>query len=105
MLNRATDKGLLPAMPEPPVEASGYVIHTMQAAVWALGQGNSFRDVLLAAVNLGGDADTVGAVVGQMAGRLYGYEGIPQAWREVLYDHDKILQIADDLYVMRPVDV
>lgn len=99
------DRGLLPNMPEPPTVASGYVIHTLQAAVWALGQGETFRDVLLAAVNLGGDADTVGAVVGQLAGRIYGYEGIPQDWRDRLHDHNKILTAADDLYALKPIDV
>ena len=101
----SADRAQLPKMLEPPAVASGYVIHTLQAAVWALDQGQCFRDVLLAAVNLGGDADTVGAVAGQLAGRIYGYEGIPQTWRDILYDHDKILTIADDLYAMRPIDV
>lgn len=99
------DTGLLPRPEAPPDEASGYVVHTLHAAFWALTQGETFRDVLLAAVNLGGDADTVGAVTGQFAGRIYGYEGIPAEWRAKLYDHDKILTAADDLYVMRPIDV
>ena len=99
------DIGLLPRPEAPPDEASGYVVHTLHAAFWALTQGETFRDVLLAAVNLGGDADTVGAVTGQLAGRIYGYEGIPAEWRAKLYDHDKILTAADDLYVIRPIDV
>jgi len=99
------DIGLLPRPEAPPDEASGYVVHTLHAAFWALTQGETFRDVLLAAVNLGGDADTVGAVTGQLAGRIYGYEGIPANWRAKLYDHDKILTAADDLYVIRPIDV
>ncbi|MCR9112364.1 MAG: ADP-ribosylglycohydrolase family protein [Rhodobacteraceae bacterium] len=99
------DTGLLPRPEAPPDEASGYVVHTLHAAFWALTQGETFRDVLLAAVNLGGDADTVGAVTGQLAGRIYGYEGIPAEWRAKLYDHDKILTAADDLYVIRPIDV
>ena len=99
------DRAVLPKMPEPPAVASGYVIHTLQAAVWALDQGETFQDVLLAAVNLGGDADTVGAVVGQLAGRIYGYHAIPHHWRKILFDHDKILTIADDLHAMRPIDV
>ena len=99
------DTGFLPRPDGPPDVASGYVVDTLHAAFWALTQGDNFRDVLLAAVNLGGDADTVGAVAGQLAGRLYGYAGIPAEWRRVLYDHDKILTAADDLYVLRPIDV
>ncbi|MDM8165239.1 ADP-ribosylglycohydrolase family protein [Roseovarius sp.] len=99
------DTSLLPRPDAPPDVASGYVVHTLHAAFWALTQGDTFRDVLLAAVNLGGDADTVGAVAGQLAGRIYGYEGIPAGWRAVLHDHDKILTAADDLYVLRPIDV
>ncbi|MFN3208297.1 MAG: ADP-ribosylglycohydrolase family protein [Roseovarius sp.] len=99
------DIGLLPRPDAPPEEASGYVVHTLHAAFWALTQGDTFRDVVLAGVNLGGDADTVGAVIGQFAGRLYGYEGIPQAWRDRLYDHDKIRTAAEDLYALRPIDL
>lgn len=98
------DKGLLPTPDAPPDDASGYVVHTLHAAFWAMTQGDTFRDILLAAVNLGGDADTVGAVVGQLAGRVYGYEGIPAEWRARLHDHDKILSAADDLYLLRPID-
>ncbi|MFK7938104.1 MAG: ADP-ribosylglycohydrolase family protein [Roseovarius sp.] len=98
------DAGLLPKPDAPPEDASGYVVHTLHAAFWAMTQGDTFRDIILAAVNLGGDADTVGAVVGQLAGRIYGYNGIPQEWRDRLYDHDKILSAADDLYALRPID-
>jgi len=99
------DVSILPGPEGPPEEASGYVMHTIHAAYWALTQGDNFRDVLLAAVNLGGDADTVGAVVGQLAGRIYGYNGIPQGWRDTLWDHDKLISAADDLYALRPIDV
>jgi len=93
------------ALKSPPDAASGYVMHTIHAAYWALTQGDTFRDVLLAAVNLGGDADTVGAVTGQLAGRIFGYSGIPQGWRDILWQHDKLFQAADDLYAMRPIDL
>ena len=99
------DATILPRPDDPPEDASGYVMHTIHAAYWALTQGDTFRDVLLAAVNLGGDADTVGAVTGQLAGRIYGYEGIPQGWRDILWDHDKLLSAADDLYALRPIDI
>ena len=96
------DTGLLSVPLDPPAVATGWVVDTLHAAHWALGQAGDFAGCLLAAVNLGGDADTVGAVTGQLAGRLFGYEGIPEAWRAQLWDHDEILVLADRLYDMRP---
>lgn len=99
---RTGDRGLLPRPATPPAEATGWVRDTMQAAHWAMTQGDCFTDVLCAAVNLGGDADTVGAVTGQLAGRVWGWTGIPDPWRKVLHDHDMILELADRLYDMTP---
>lgn len=99
------DRSLLPVPDEPPEEASDDVMGTFHAAFWALGQGSTFKSTLLAAVNLGGDADRIGAVTGQIAGRIYGYEAIPGAWRVILHDHDKIKKAAEDLHVMRPIDM
>lgn len=99
------NRELLPRPDAPPDETTGYVVHTLHAAYWALTQGDTFRDVVLCAVNLGGDAATVGAVTGQLAGRIYGHAGIPGEWTSVLYDHDKIRTAAEDLYAQRPIDV
>lgn len=62
------------------IKSSGYVVDTWVAANWAVSRTNNFRDALLLAVNLGDDADTVGAVTGQIAGALYGYAAIPPEW-------------------------
>ena len=56
-----------------------------------------YRDGALLAVNLGDDADTTGAVYGQIAGVFYGYDGIPQRWREAIAKQDLILRLADGL--------
>ncbi|KMW59331.1 ADP-ribosylglycohydrolase [Candidatus Rhodobacter oscarellae] len=90
---------------EAPPQAPVAVGDVLRAAIWALGAGNSLEEVLQKATGLGGDADVVGAVAGQLAGRRHGYGGVPSAWRKLLHDHDKILGIADDLHAMRPVDV
>ena len=63
---------------------TGWVRHTLESAIWALLNTSSFEDALIQAVNLGGDADTVGAVVGALAGAAYGIEAIPQRWRSEL---------------------
>ena len=68
----------------PEIKGSGYVVRSLEAALWALHQGGDFREGCLLVVNLGDDADTTGAVYGQVAGAVYGVEGIPPQWRQQL---------------------
>ncbi|MSU92336.1 ADP-ribosylglycohydrolase family protein [Rhodobacteraceae bacterium 2CG4] len=79
------------------VSSSGYVRHTFDAAVWAVATTGSFREALLAAVNLGDDADTVSAVAGQIAGARYGLAGIPGEWLTKLAWRERIETRADRL--------
>src|SRR5262249_29265748 len=65
----------------PEIRGSGYVIHTLEAALWAFHTTDDFRTGALKVVNLGEDADTTGAVYGQIAGAYYGEAGIPAEWR------------------------
>src|SRR5687767_6502917 len=70
---------------EPPdIRGSGYVVESLEAALWAFAKSRSFEHGALLAVNLGDDADTTGAVYGQIAGAYYGVEGIPERWRSKL---------------------
>lgn len=62
------------------VYSDGYVVHTLEAAIWALLMTNNYKDCVLMCVNMGGDTDTVAAVAGALAGIVYGYDGIPQEW-------------------------
>jgi ADP-ribosylglycohydrolase len=83
---------------EPPeIRGSGYVVHTLEAALWAVHRARDFRDGLLRVVNLGEDADTTGAVYGQLAGALFGVEAIPRAWREQLVMREVIERYARSL--------
>ena len=66
------------------VWASGYVLQTLEAALWSFHRTTTFEDAILDAVNLGEDADTTGAVCGQIAGAYYGVNGISAKWREQL---------------------
>lgn len=75
-------RGNIHELPEPAISSSGYVLHTLEASIWCLLRGDSFREATLAAVNLGEDSDTTGAVTGGLAGLLYGLDGIPQEWIE-----------------------
>jgi len=63
---------------------SGYVVDSFNTALWALRRGRTFEDTLIAVVNLGGDADTIGAIAGGIAGAAYGYSAIPDRWIQAL---------------------
>ena len=82
------------------IRGSGYVIHTLEAALWAFHTTDNFRDGALKVVNLGEDADTTGAVFGQIAGAYNGVEGIPAEWREKLAMRELIEQRAVELHTM-----
>lgn len=69
---------------------SGYVLDTFVTALWCLCHTDNYRDCILTAVNLGGDTDTIAAVVGGLAGIVYGYDGIPIEWIEQLLNKDII---------------
>lgn len=79
------------------ISASGYVIATLEAALWAVARTDSFEDALVLAVNLGGDADTVGAVTGQLAGALYGAQAIPERWLAPLAWRTRLTDLASAL--------
>lgn len=83
---------------ESEIRGSGYVVESLEAALWAFHNSDSFEEGVLLAVNLGGDADTTGAVYGQIAGAFYGESAIPERWREKLTFRDKIEGFADGLF-------
>jgi len=80
------------------IRSGGYVSDTLEAALWCLSQTANFRDAVLLAANLGDDADTTAAVTGQIAGAFYGAKDIPEQWRERLYEHDRIRDLARAIY-------
>jgi ADP-ribosyl-[dinitrogen reductase] hydrolase len=81
----------------PEIRGTGYVVESLEAALWAFDRSNSFREGALLAVNLGDDADTTGAIYGQIAGAFYGYEQIPPEWRAKLTMRELITEFADKL--------
>ena len=76
--------------PEDLIQSSGYVVHSLEAAIWCLLTTDSYADCVLRAVNLGSDTDTVAAIAGALAGCLYGIEGIPEDWLKTLLRRDLI---------------
>lgn len=84
----------------PALRGTGYVVESLEAALWAFHRSTSFRDGALLAVNLGEDADTTGAVYGQLAGAFYGAGAIPEGWRSKLAHWELIESYADQLLVL-----
>ena len=84
--------------PRSKVRGSGYVIHSLEAAIWAVGNSSSFSEAVLLAANLGEDADTTAAITGQLAGAIWGASTIPEAWLNKLAWRDRIVRIADKLH-------
>ena len=78
------DLGAFARTPADQIESTGYVVDTLEAAVWSLITTDSYEHALLKAVNLGLDTDTVGAVAGGLAGLYYGADAIPAAWLDAL---------------------
>jgi ADP-ribosylglycohydrolase len=76
--------GGLPQLPVEEVYSDGYVVHTLEAALWCAAKNGNYKDTVLAAVNLGGDTDTTAAVAGTIAGLLYKLPGIPADWIAML---------------------
>jgi ADP-ribosylglycohydrolase len=81
----------------PAIRGGGYAVDALEAALWAFHSTGSFAEGVLAAVNLGDDADTTAAICGQLAGAHYGASAIPARWRERVHARDEIVAMADDL--------
>ena len=77
---------------------SSYVVKSLEAALWCFYRNGSYVDTVLAAVNLGGSADSTAAICGQIAGAHYGESSIPVAWRRTLALRELIEALAERLY-------
>jgi len=82
------------ALPESAIRSGGFVIDTLEAALWCFLNTDNYRDAVLRAVNLGDDTDTTGAVTGALAGLAYGLDGIPKEWRDQLAAYEEVRRIA-----------
>jgi len=80
------------------IAPTGYVLDTLEVAVWAFLHTTTFEDAVINAVNRGADADTVGAVVGALAGARYGMSSIPSRWLIALKESTFLIDYADRLY-------
>lgn len=80
------------------IQGTGYVVQSLEAALWCFWTTETFEEAVLKATNLGDDADTTAAVCGQVAGAYYGETGIPQPWLEKLVMREEISLLADQLF-------
>jgi ADP-ribosyl-[dinitrogen reductase] hydrolase len=83
---------------EPDVPCGGFVLDSVTAAFWAIANHQSLEETIVAAVALGGDADTTGAVAGALAGARYGAAAIPGRWLDLLQPRDELVSLADRLF-------
>ncbi|HEY9737660.1 MAG TPA: ADP-ribosylglycohydrolase family protein [Trichocoleus sp.] len=86
------------------IHGTGYVVASLEAALWCFWTTETFEAAILAAVNLGDDADTTAAICGQVAGAYYGESAIPSPWLEQLTMRAEITELADQLYAAEPAD-
>jgi ADP-ribosyl-[dinitrogen reductase] hydrolase len=94
----AINNGSWRSKPEREIRTSGYVAHTLEAAIWAVARTTSFEDAVLLAANMGDDADTTAAAAGQLAGAFYGLSGIPKRWRNQVAWRHRLEDAADALH-------
>jgi ADP-ribosyl-[dinitrogen reductase] hydrolase len=80
------------------IRGAGHVVKSLEAALWCLHNTDNYHDAVLAAANLGDDADTTAAICGQIAGACYGVDSIPAKWLKKLAMREEITHIADRLY-------
>lgn len=87
--------GSIADCPEDEIASTGYVLSSLEAALWCLMNTTNYKEATLKAVNLGGDTDTIGAITGSMAGICYGYDAIPQEWIATLQRSDYLLELCN----------
>jgi ADP-ribosyl-[dinitrogen reductase] hydrolase len=93
----AIARGAYRGKPETEIRGTGYVVQSLEAALWAFDRTDSFSDAILLAASLGDDADTTAAICGQVAGAHYGDSGIPPHWLAQLVMREEITRLADQL--------
>lgn len=86
--------GKIAALPEATIRSEGYVIDTLEAALWCLLNTSTYAEAVLKAVNLGGDTDTTATVTGGLAGIYYGFDNLPKTWVKQIVRRENIMSLA-----------
>ena len=77
------------------ISSKGYIVSTLEASLWCILKSNSFEESIINAINLGGDTDTIGAITGSIAGKIYGYDCIPKRWISKLRKKEYLKELCD----------
>lgn len=80
------------------ISSSGYVVDSLESAIWVTLQSENFKEAIIGAVNLGSDTDTIGAITGGLSGILYGDELIPEDWKNTIARKEYLLDIFEEFY-------
>ena len=94
---RLLDTKEFAALDETQIKSTGYVVDSIEAAIWSLLNTDSFETCLIEAVNLGDDTDTVGAIAGGLAGLYYGYGSMPADWRDTIAKKEDIILSCENM--------
>lgn len=90
----------VPGLAESQVKSTGYVVDTLEAAIWSFLSAESLEECIVLAVSLGDDADTVGAVAGGLAGAAYGAAAVPRRWSMALKHRTELEETAEQLFLL-----
>lgn len=77
------------------IKSTGYIVDTLESAMWIFMNAEHYKEAIIASTNIGGDTDTIGAIVGSMAGIYYGFDSIPSNWLEKLQRKDYLIELVD----------
>ena len=77
------------------IKSTGYIVDTLESAMWIFMNAEHYKEAIIASTNIGGDTDTIGAIVGSMAGIYYGFEDIPSSWLDKLQRKDYLMELVD----------
>lgn len=85
---------------EDKVKSTGYVVDTLEAVLWVFFHADGYRDTILKAINLGGDTDTIAAIVGSIAGIYYGLNDIPEKWLQSIAKKKELHQMFEQFCIV-----
>jgi len=83
------------------IQSTPYVVYTLESVIWCFLRQENFKDSVLMGVNLGGDTDTIGGLVGGLSGIIYGQSGIPKKWVDLLVKKNEILELIEKFVLSR----
>ncbi|WP_371367086.1 ADP-ribosylarginine hydrolase Tri1 [Sporomusa rhizae] len=88
-------KGNIASLREGDINSTGYVVDTLEASLWAFMTTNDYKEAILKGINLGGDTDTIAAIIGGVSGIFYGISSIPNTWLQCLARNRDIYEMVE----------